>query len=188
MIFYVVIKMRSTSVPGLFYDENFLSESEVNELKRFIEELNFVPIIENSNGRKVVQYGYSYQYDRSILMKTHDIPDILKKLAEKIMLHFNVMQPFDQIIINRYLPNQIISKHIDNVKYFGPEIACISLGATRKMLFTNGNFEYQFYPTEGSVYIMKDDARYRWEHEIVGKSGTRYSVTFRSINQEYVLR
>src|SRR5580692_10380753 len=52
-------------VPGLIYISNFLDAEEVTYLQEFISSLDFEPITSAPNSRRVVQFGYTYAYDRS---------------------------------------------------------------------------------------------------------------------------
>lgn len=187
--------MLATSVPGLFYYENFLNETEILEIKSFLNNIVFEKIDKSSkNGREVAQFGFSYNYNRSGLSEAPAIPNILLEIIQKLKnIGISSQGTFDQVIINKYKPNQQIAKHIDHVKLFDNEIACVTIGYTREIVFENtynGN-DYSISPIEGSVYVMKDDARYKWKHGINkvstkcsnAESSERCSITFRSIKK-----
>lgn len=100
----------------LFYVENIFDQDQILEI---INKLEFVPI--TSNSRKVVQFGYKYQYFSDNLEVTTPIPEELnfnKRISNILGKEVN----FDQLIINKYEPGQGISPHIDNPKIFGPDI------------------------------------------------------------------
>ena len=91
-----------------------------------------------------------------------------------------------QVIVNEYMPGQGISQHIDDVKQFGDWIISISLGSAVNINFTKGDIVERVYVEGGSLYEMKDDARYKWKHSIPARKSdnnidrtTRISLTFR---------
>jgi alkylated DNA repair dioxygenase AlkB len=90
--------------------------------------------------------------------------------------------PFDQLIINEYKPGQQIAPHTDHVTQFGPVIACITLGQQVPITFGLGLDKKILEIEPGSMYIMTDEARYRWTHSLKNTSqGTRYSLTYRTM-------
>ena len=98
----------------------------------------------------------------------------------------------DQIIINRYLPGEGISAHIDVPHLFKNKIYILSLGSACELVYSKGNDIKKFYVKPRSVLIMQDDARYKYKHEIkpfkydiidnkVKQRTTRYSITCRNV-------
>ncbi len=101
----------------------------------------------------------------------------------------------NQIIINKYLKGQSIGAHTDNEKYFGKDVASLSLGSEVKMTFRPiaGKAEGKLIKIPlkvGSLLTFGNDARYKWTHSIE-KSDTRHivkpriSITFRHVKMEY---
>jgi hypothetical protein len=56
----------------------------------------------------VIQYGYTYAYDRSGVTKCSLIPEIYMKLIdnERVKKVLGSEYAFDQLIINQYIPGQ----------------------------------------------------------------------------------
>src|SRR5690606_9977836 len=99
----------------------------------------------------------------------------------------------NQCIVNRYLPGQGISAHIDK-ETFGPVIACFTLGSGTDITFSrtlDGNkVTIDKHVEPCSLYIMTGESRYNWKHEIKSrlydndvKRNTRISVTFRTVSE-----
>ena len=99
--------------------------------------------------------------------------------------------PFDQILVNEYLPGQGISPHRDYAP-FGRTVVSLSLLSPCVMDFRHpptGRRERLLLEPR-SLLVLADEARYEWEHGIaprkrdawhglpVGRS-RRLSVTFR---------
>jgi alkylated DNA repair dioxygenase AlkB len=170
-----------------------------------VQNLNFTPIA-GPNSRRVVQFGYTYSYDRSGLMPTADIPDILRLdnlISLDFLDHFKEVfntsttnlnfdpAKFDQLIINEYKPGQQIGPHIDHPSQFGDIICCISIGETSYVRFSydqeKKSFKYKLEP--GSIYIMSGDARYKWKHSLVNRGNhIRYSLTYRIVRKNKSLK
>jgi len=175
-------------IKGLYYIKNYLSEDEINNLTSLIINETWQSVGPSNRSRQSAQYGYIYNYDRSGISKTNEMPDYYKNLMNKdrinSILGFPLLkEDFDQLIINKY-DHQGITKHVDHVKYFGPIIACLTTGDERPIRFSNGRESIDLLTEIGSLYIMTDDARYKYTHSLAPMNNflnTRYSFTFRKI-------
>jgi alkylated DNA repair dioxygenase AlkB len=177
---------------GLYYIPNFISEEEIQYIQNFLNdnEDKFKPIY-GRNTRKVLQYGYQYNYRKNTdtqLNKLDEIPDFLSKLINKNMTYYGVgcdeHNIYNQLIINKYEHKQCISKHIDDTKYFGPVICCLTIGCSTDIVFTYQNKKEIINVDVGSLYIMSGDSRYKWYHQTKtnnDKNLARYSLTFRTV-------
>lgn len=193
---------NTKTVPGLKYYPEYLTKDEEKELLKLIHDSKeLTSITHSTDSRKVIQYGYTYSYDRSGVTKCDPIPDIYKKLieTERVKKVIGTEFAFDQLIINQYLPGQGISPHIDHTKYFGEIVFCISIGADTLVEFTQKKNEFTKgddtqYIAPRSAYAMTGDLRYKWYHAISGSKrtagrnmgdpayeGVRYSLTFRKV-------
>ncbi|KAH8096580.1 hypothetical protein BXZ70DRAFT_895999 [Cristinia sonorae] len=70
-----------------------------------------------------------------------------------------------QVIINHYLPGEGISPHVDLLDRFADGIIGVSMGSGCTMRFRKET-EWEVYLPSGSVYVMTEEARYEWTHEI----------------------
>jgi len=96
------------------------------------------------------------------------IPDWFDFLIEKIRLTKLIKQKPDQIIINRYLPGEGISAHVDVPNVFKNQIYTLSLGSGSVIEFVNKkeDIKKQIYLPRRTFLLMQDDARYNYTHEI----------------------
>jgi alkylated DNA repair dioxygenase AlkB len=148
-----------------------------------IPEENWVQV--TGGNRLIQQYGYTYDYNSTKALYLGELPVFLDPLLEVLDDDFN------QCIINRYLPGEGISAHIDS-KAFGDTIACFTLGKGMMKFTRNGYQDVELYTENKSLYIMTGDARYLWKHEMVKRKsdmvndkriprGERISITFRQV-------
>lgn len=188
----------NTNVDGLYYIPNYLTEEEHYNILQFFKNSDEWKHINNyKNSRRVIHYGYNYAYNRSGIKKIGKIPKFFIDLVntERInnAIGFNLINSdMEQLIINEYKPGQGIANHIDNTKFFGPIILCLSVGSEIEIEFSNGNIKKNLCIEPKSLYIMTKDARYKWKHGIAKKiynynkdklvkRSIRYSLTFRTI-------
>lgn len=188
-------------VPGLFYIQNIIPTKMSADVISFLNNSNnsWQRLGNSAFARETLQYGYKYNY---LTYETHqkieDIPDILKQLIDLIPPQFktDATKPFNQCIVNKYLPGQGISAHIDH-RSFGPVISCFTFQSGGIMTFkdarTNSDTTtFQLYTEPNSLYIMTREARYNFLHSMSKtktdtidgkrkKRGVRISITFRHV-------
>jgi alkylated DNA repair dioxygenase AlkB len=173
--------------PGLVIYPNFISKEVEYELISKINEQKY-----NTDFKRHVQhYGYNYGYNTYKLTKTTPIPDWLVEPVK------DVKYKPEQIIINRYMPGEGISKHVDVPSLFGDAIFSLSLGSACNIIFENcknNAIKYEEYLQPRSLLVMKHDARYNYTHAINNRKTddvggkriprkTRYSITYRTLKK-----
>lgn len=78
------------------------------------------PVSTSEKSRHVMHFGHKYNYKHnSTSEKADDFTDVIEELETYMHdLHSDIpSERFVQCIINRYLPGQGISGHIDNTNY-----------------------------------------------------------------------
>ena len=165
---------------GLTLIENYINEEE---------EINLIDFINNEH------YGYNYnKYKSSKINYIDELPNVYHKYISKILNDKYISEKPDKIIINRYLPGEGMSEHIDKPNIFKNKIYSLSLGSGCTMIFENkdNNEIKNIYIPPKTLLIMEDDARYKYKHSIESikydiinnneiKRKTRYSITFRNM-------
>lgn len=181
------------SIKGLYLFKDFITESEETDLLEYIGEQHW----NGSIARKTQHYGFEYNYkSRTAAKPTTPIPKlfqlVIEDVEDKICSLRNSTDrssKFNQAIVNRYLPNQGIGKHIDS-KVFGSVIVSLSLNSDTIMTFRKGDEVKDVLLPRRSVVFLMGASRYSWTHEIsknktykhdgkTHKNGTRTSITFR---------
>ncbi len=180
-----------TDVPGLLYVADFLSESEEDHVVGVIDQSDWSSELQ----RRVQHYGWRYDYKARQIdssMRLGPLPEWAAHLAKRLVSNGLLSDVPDQVIVNEYVGNQGISRHVDNEPSFADGIAMISLLESWEMVFrekkTRGRKVLQRLERR-SAAIMTGDARYRWTHEIPKrkyepgrvKRGRRISLTFRKV-------
>lgn len=141
--------------------------------------------------RLVRHYGYNYPYTRKLeLTKADPIPDYIVDIVNRLITlpGLENFRP-DQAIINRYLTGEGIGKHIDHTELFTDIVVSVSFGCKATMRFKKDSQTMDQVVTPGSAYAMTGSSRYEWTHEMVKsrtQCDTRFSITFREINQTYL--
>jgi alkylated DNA repair dioxygenase AlkB len=189
---------------GLVLYKNFIPTSYTDKLYKYIDKLNYHSL-ENIT-RKIQHYGYIYDYRlreplTKKLEKTHDVPPALNCIC-KLLYKYKIMDCMpNQVIINKYEPGEGIAPHRDHYPIFGNSIATLSLGSEYVMTFRHHKSHPKYDPNIkldislpiGSLLVFSDEARLYWTHEISKrktdnkkKRSTRISVTFRTVQKEYL--
>ncbi len=136
--------------------------------------------------RRAVSFGFDYDFSYSALRPAPEIPEILRPLRNRVATWLRV--PPDTIrhaLVAEYRPGTALGWHRDVPDF---ELVCgISLAAAARMRFR------PFPPTKNrkdvlslelaprSAYVLRGDARWRWQHSIPPTRALRYSVTFRTL-------
>ncbi len=195
-----VLTEPATVPMGLGYHPDFLAASEEDGLLAHIDSSEWLTDL----SRRVLHFGYKYDYTSRSLDETARIgplPGWLARLShmvreaasEEAKRLLDPQRPFEQAIINEYLPGQGIAPHIDR-DCFGPVVATVSLGSAVNMDFcceTTGD-EYVQRLAPRSLVLLHGDARSKWRHGIAKrhsdtlngqktKRQRRVSITFRTI-------
>ena len=190
-----------TAPMGLEYHPSFLDASQEDGLLAHIDDSEWLTDL----SRRVMHFGYKYDYTSRRLDDTARIgplPEWLAQLSNRVreVASEQAKQlldpdgPFEQAIINEYLPGQGIAPHIDR-DCFGPLVATVSLGSAVNMDFccdSTGDAHVQRL-APGSLVLLHGDARFKWRHGIAKrrsdtwsgqrtKRQRRVSITFRTIS------
>jgi alkylated DNA repair dioxygenase AlkB len=182
-------------ISGLTIIPKFITKNEEKTLIKEIENNEW----NNDLKRLTQQYGYKYNYKtRNITNDDYiaELPNWTDLIIDKIMNTNLITNKPDQIIINRYLPKEGISAHVDSKLIFKNQIYSVSLGSGTTIKFKNEEKTHIIYLPKRTLLIMEDDARYKYTHEIEKnindtvkvngikkqrKRKTRYSMTFRNV-------
>jgi alkylated DNA repair dioxygenase AlkB len=133
--------------------------------------------------RRVVSFGWKYDFADRKLHEVDDIPDFLLPLREKAAA-FAGIQPADlqHALVTEYDVGAPIGWHKDKA-VFGDVVGVSLLSAApfRLRRQVDGQWERVTVMAEPrSVYLMRGPSRTEWEHSIPPVEHLRYSVTFRN--------
>ena len=134
--------------------------------------------------RRVVSFGWRYDFSGSGLTKAEDIPEFLLPLRESAAT-FAGIEPgaIQHVLVTEYAPGAGIGWHRDK-SVFG-EVVGISLLAPCVLRFrkkVDGKWDRVNVRAERrSAYHLSGPARSIWQHSILRVDSLRYSITFRTL-------
>ena len=170
---------------GFAYRPEFLSRAEEAELAAWLATLPFAAFQFRgyAGRRRVVSYGWQYDFTRSHLLKADDIPaELLPVRARAAELAGHAPEDLQQVLLNEYQQGAAIGWHRDRPIF--AEVVGISLLAPCNFRFRRrieGGFERASVTLEArSAYLLSGPARTVWEHSIPPVEAHRYSITFRN--------
>ncbi|HEX8472953.1 MAG TPA: alpha-ketoglutarate-dependent dioxygenase AlkB [Pyrinomonadaceae bacterium] len=135
--------------------------------------------------RRVVSFGWQYDFSSHHLRKADDIPDFLLALRVHAAA-FAGMEPgaLQHVLITEYGPSAGIGWHRDKA-VFGETVGVSLLAPCVLRLrrrVTEKKWERVKVTAEPrSVYYLSGPARTDWEHSIPPVGALRYSITFRNL-------
>ena len=184
---------RTPSLPdGLLYRLDFLTSDEERAL---LDEISRLPLVEArykafTAKRRIVSYGAGYDFDSNDLMTAPPLPPFLLALREKAARFAGIpAERFSQALVTEFRPGTTLGWHRD-APPFGTVVG-ISLAAACRLRFRPyppkpgravDGFELRLEPR--SIYVLRDDARWRWQHHVPPTKALRYSITFRTLRAD----
>jgi len=175
--------------PGFAYEPEVISLEQEQRLVSYIAGLPFKEFeFRGYQGkRRVVSFGWRYDFNRAKLEKTEDIPTPLLSLRETTgSIAQMAPEKFQQVLVTEYPPGAAIGWHKDR-PMFGEVVGISFLAAcTFRLRRKSGpsweRVSFQAEPRSG--YLLSGAARSEWEHSIPPVDALRYSVTFRNFKPE----
>jgi alkylated DNA repair dioxygenase AlkB len=170
---------------GFVYQPDFLAPEEQEQLLRTIRQLDFHPF--DFHGylakRRIVEYGYAYDFSSRQARGTWAIPDFLHPLRDRAAAFAQVApDEIVEAVVTEYPAGAPIGWHRD-VPQFGTIIG-ISLASSSRMRLKPYKKEGKVFSVilePGSIYLMRGPARWQYQHSIPPVKQLRYSVTFRTL-------
>jgi len=170
---------------GFAYRPEFLSADDEAKLAAWLATLPFQPFqFRGYEGRRrVVSFGWRYDFTRGHLTKADDMPVELEAVRARAA-GFAGLEPEDlqQCLLNEYLPGAPIGWHRDRPtfeKVLG--ISLLAPCAFRLRRRVGDGFERRAIElAPRSIYRITGEARTGWEHSIPPVKAHRYSITFRN--------
>jgi alkylated DNA repair dioxygenase AlkB len=168
------------------YQEGFLSADEEAAL---LAQIRALPLEEAkyksfTAKRRIAAYGSSYDFDTNELGPAPPIAPFLLPLRGRVSGLLALEETaFTHALVTEYRPGTELGWHRD-IGEFGI-VAGVSLGGTCRMRFR------RYPPEKGaklfglelaprSVYVLRDEIRWRWQHSVARTKELRYSITFRT--------
>jgi alkylated DNA repair dioxygenase AlkB len=169
---------------GFRYQPSFLTEDEERALVHEFAalELREFEFHGFRGKRRVVSFGWRYDFNEGGLKRAGDLPPFVLPLREKAAAFAGLgAGEFQQALIIEYGPGAAIGWHRDR-SVFGEVIgiSLLSPGTFRMRRKEGGGWQRASMTVEPrSVYLLSGPARTEWEHSIPAVSALRYSITLR---------
>lgn len=170
---------------GFAYRPDLVSPNEEGDLVAWFaalpfREFEFGPY---RGKRRVVSFGWKYDFSERELQRSEDIPKTLLPLRQTAAAFAGVAaENLPHALVTEYPPGAAIGWHKDK-RVFGDVIgiSLISPCTFRFRRKSGSSWERASFVAEPrSAYLLRGPARDQWEHSIPAVDALRYSVTFRS--------
>jgi len=178
-----------TLPPGFAYSENRIDSALEQTLLRRIETLPFKPFEFQGflGNRRVVSFGWRYDYAGRSLKASDPMPDFLLPLRDIAADFANLpADRFQQALVTEYAPGAGIGWHRDKPMF--EDVVAFSLLApcTLRLRRKDGTAWTRRAQVVAprSAYLLRGPARFDWEHSIPPLDRLRYSITFRNFRPE----
>ena len=173
---------------GFRYRAELISPAAETELVGRIRELPFREFEFHgyTGKRRVVSFGWRYDYEARRALEATEIPDFLVALRVPAASFAGLVpEELQQALVTEYSPGAGIGWHRD--KNVFNEIIGISLLAScvfrLRRSVGNGWERANVVVDARSAYLLSGPARTEWEHSIPAVDALRYSITFRNLRE-----
>ncbi|MDI3461925.1 MAG: 5-carboxymethyl uridine and 5-carboxymethyl 2-thiouridine methyltransferase [Nitrospira sp.] len=180
----------SQSPQGFQYLPDWITFEEEQSLLAKIETLRFsvVQMYGVVAKRRVMHFGWDYGYESWTITPTEPIPDWLLPLRTRAAeLMQESVAAVEEILVTCYEPGAGIGWHRD-APMFGAKVVGVSLLGSCRMRFQrkSGGHRQTAEATLAprSAYLLAGAARAFWQHSIPATKHWRYSITFRTLQQD----
>jgi alkylated DNA repair dioxygenase AlkB len=188
--------MNRGAPPGLFdsgpvlpegfrYEPAFLAPDEERDIVRHVEALPFQAFDFHGflGKRRVVSFGWKYDFNERQLHKADDVPAFLLPLRKRAAAWAGLdPAAFQHALVTEYSPGSGIGWHRDKAVF--EEVVGVSLLAPCDFRFRRrrgDRWERATIVAEPrSAYLLAGPSRTEWEHSIPAVDRLRYSITFRN--------
>jgi alkylated DNA repair dioxygenase AlkB len=170
---------------GFVYRDDVVTVEEEQALVARFRDLPFKPFEFHGflGNRRVVSFGWRYDFSSAVLQPSYPIPPFLLSLRERAAVFANILSDtLQQVLINEYAPGAGIGWHRDKAMF--EDVIAISLGGSctlRLRRKQGGGWEraaQEVHPR--SAYLLRGPVRREWEHSVPPVDRLRYSATFRN--------
>jgi alkylated DNA repair dioxygenase AlkB len=170
---------------GFRYRPDFLTAAEEHDLVERFADLPFKDFEFRGyrGNRRVLSFGWQYDFNRMELLRTEDMPAFLLSLRERAARFAGLeASEFQHVLLTEYAAGAGIGWHRDKLMF--AEVVGISLGSRCVFRFrrkAGSKWERASVVTEPrSAYLLQGPSRTEWEHSIPAVDSLRYSITFRN--------
>lgn len=172
---------------GFTYAADFLSAAQEEQLLEVIGGLAFrqAQYKEWHARRRIVSFGGRYDFTRNELTAAPPIPEFLLPLRAQVAEFAGVASGSVQhAMVAEYPPATPLGWHRDVPDF--ELIIGVSMRGHARLRFRpwpprpHGRTAHAIELAPRSVYVLRDEARWQWQHAVSPTKQLRYSITFRT--------
>jgi len=170
---------------GFDYREELISPGEERALVRRFEALPFQPFDFHGylGKRRIVSFGWRYDYADRTLRDSRAIPPFLLTLREAAAAFAAIpADGLQQVLVTEYAAGAGIGWHRDKPMF--QDVVALSFLSPCTLRFRRREGAGWQRAARGvaarSAYLLRGPARWDWQHSIPPLDRLRYSVTFRN--------
>jgi alkylated DNA repair dioxygenase AlkB len=174
---------------GFRYQPGIIAPADEQSLLGHVRDLPFRDFeFQGFTGkRRVVSYGWKYDFNERTLLKVDDMPGFLLPLRA-VAAGFAALEPeqLQHALVTEYQPGAGIGWHRDKA-VFGDVIGISLLAPCRFRLRRKSGATWEraaITAEPRSAYLLRGPSRIEWEHSIPALDALRYSITFRNLRED----
>jgi alkylated DNA repair dioxygenase AlkB len=174
---------------GFRYEPELITPEEEIELLAHISEL---PLREfefhgYKGKRRVVSFGWQYDFGARELRKSEDIPAFLLELRGVAAQFADVVPAsLQHVLVTEYGPGAAIGWHRDTAVFgivVGISLKSPCVFRLRRRIGDRRWERVSLIVEPRSAYLLSGAVRDEWEHSIPSVNALRYSITFRNMRE-----
>jgi alkylated DNA repair dioxygenase AlkB len=171
---------------GLAYAPGFIDDEEERRLLEGIATLDLreARYKEYTARRRVASFGAGYDFDANELTPAPVMAQFLLPLRQRVAVWAGIPEgEFGYALVAEYREGTTLGWHRDVPQF--EMVAGVSLASGATMRFRRyppraGAPIYTLELGPRSAYVLRDEARWGWQHSIAATPRLRYSITFRT--------
>lgn len=137
--------------------------------------------------RRVISFGWHYDFTGRKLRKADDIPEYLLALRRAAAAFADMdAEEFQHVLVTEYGPGAGIGWHRDKA-VFGETVGISLLSSCllrlRRKVSEKKWERVNVQAEPRSAYLLTGPSRTEWEHSILQVDALRYSITFRNLRE-----
>jgi len=176
------------AIEGLWYEREFLTRTEEDELLRIVQgfQLREMRYKEYTARRRGISFGGSYDFDAHRLRPGAPLPEALHPLRARVAAWIGMApEDFMHVLLSEYRPGTPLGWHRDVPDF--EDIVGVSLRSNAVMQLrpyppasASAPASLQLLIEPRSIYMLRGEARWAWQHSIAPTEALRYSITMRT--------
>ncbi|MEJ1169912.1 alpha-ketoglutarate-dependent dioxygenase AlkB [Variovorax sp. CCNWLW235] len=181
-------EVPAAAIEGLRYQHEFLTRAEEEELLRIVQgfELREMRYKEYTARRRGISFGGSYDFANHRLKPGAAMPEVFHPLRARVAEWMGMApEDFAHMLVAEYRPGTPLGWHRD-VPDFEDIVGVSLLGDAVMQLrpyppasaTAPASLELLMEPR--SIYTLRGEARWAWQHAIAPTETLRYSITMRT--------